>query len=406
VIVPFIPFVGNDLFAPFSSLFVFGTEMAHNGSIHGIIRVISGSITFSTGMCFCIFLLVCAYVFKGFRNDAFKSMFLVMTFLLLLSPTVHFWYLAWFIPLLCIYTRWSWSLLCLTISLYFVSDKMFLENGVWSQPALFQLLLWVPVYLILFYELIIFIKRRNKYFKNNELKTVSIIIPTLNAEKFIKGCLENIKTLKPLPLEVVVVDGGSIDATLDIVSVYDVKLVKSPPGRGNQIERGLRNVSGDVTAVLHSDTCLSTGALRKMLESLNGSLGAIGGALGQHFMDNRFGLTIIEILNDMRAGLFGISFGDQVQFFRTDAAKKYSLVPEIPLMEDVELSIRLLGVGKTVFLWGGVVVDNYKWNSDTFRRFFKVIYLLILFMLRRFRSSVETKDLYQMYYKDAVETNK
>jgi len=249
------------------------------------------------------------------------------------------------------------------------------------------------------------IQLRNKYFKNNELKTVSIIIPTLNAEKFIKGCLENIKTLKPLPLEVVVVDGGSIDATLDIVSLYDVKVVKSSAGRGIQIERGLRNVSGDVTAILHSDTCLSSGALGMMLESLNGSSETVGGALGQHFMDNRFGLTVIEILNDMRAGLFGISFGDQVQFFRTDAAKKYSLVPEIPLMEDVELSIRLLGVGKTAFLWGGVVVDNYKWNSGTFMRFIKVIYLLILFMLRRFRSSVETKDLYQMYYKDAVKIN-
>ncbi len=405
VMVPFMPFVGNDLFAPFSSLFVFGTEMAHNGSIHSIIRFISGSNTFATCMCIFIFLLVCFNVFKDFRKDAFKSVFLVMTFFLLLSPTVHFWYLAWFLPLLCIYTRWSWSLLCLTISLYFVSDKNLLENGVWSQPPLFQLLIWAPVYLVLFYELIIFIKRRNKNFKNKELKTVSIIIPTLNAEKFIKGCLENIKTLKPLPLEVVVVDGGSIDATLDIVSFYGVKLVKSPAGRGNQIERGLRNVSGDVTAVLHSDTRLSIGALGKMLESLNSSSGAIGGALGQHFMDNRFGLTIIEILNDMRAGLFGISFGDQVQFFRTKAAKKYSLVPKIPLMEDVELSIRLIGAGKTVFLWGGVVVDNYKWNSGTFKRFIKVIYLLILFMMRRFRSSVETKDLYQMYYKDAVKIN-
>ncbi len=119
---------------------------------------------------------------------------------------------------------------------------------------------------------------------------------------------------------------------------------------------------------------LQLDALRKMLESLNGSLGSIGGALGQLFMDNRFRLTIFEILNVMSAGLFGISFVGQVQFFRTDAAKKYSLVPEIPLMEDVELSIRLLGAGKTLFLWGGVVVDNYKWNSGTFIRFVKVIY--------------------------------
>jgi len=405
VSVPYIPFVFNDLSVPFSSLFVFGSEMAHNGSIHGILRVISGSTSFATGMCACIFLLVCIYIFKAARKDVFKSVFLVMTFLLLLSPTVHFWYLVWFIPLLCIYPRWSWSLLCLTISLYFISDKMFLENGVWDQPVLFQFILWAPVYLILFYELVIFFKRRKKSFETNELKTVSIIIPTLNAEKFIKGCLENIKSLNPLPLEVIVVDGGSIDATLDIVSLYDVKLVKSPPGRGNQIKQALQNVSGDVTAVLHSDTRLAVGALGKMLESLNGSSGAIGGALGQHFMDNRFGLTLIEILNDMRAGLLGISFGDQVQFFRTNAAKKYSLVPEIPLMEDVELSIRLLGAGKTVFLWGGVVVDNYKWNSGSFIRFIKVMYLLILFMLRRFRHSVETKDLYQMYYKDAIETN-
>jgi len=234
---------------------------------------------------------------------------------------------------------------------------------------------------------------------------VSIIIPTLNAEKFIKGCLENIKVLDPLPAEVVVVDGGSIDKTLDIVRSYDVKLIKSTPGRGNQIKQGLNSVSGDATVVLHSDTRLTVQALGKILGSLNGSSEAIGGALGQQFMDNRFGLSIIEILNDMRAGLFGVSFGDQVQFFRTQAVKKYSLVPEIPLMEDVELSIRLLGVGKTVFLWGGVMVDNYKWNSGSFMRFLKVMYLLILFMLRRFRRSVETKDLYQIYYKDAVGTH-
>jgi glycosyltransferase involved in cell wall biosynthesis len=275
---------------------------------------------------------------------------------------------------------------------------MYMAGWVWLQPSAIQFMQWLPVYAILIYEVTKAIKHRSKKLILTQPQSISIIIPVLNAAEHIDECLRNANGLDPCPLEIIVVDGGSIDNTVEIAHKHNVRVIKSSSGRGRQIWCGVEEARGDVTAVLHADTCLEPDSLKRILNSFYEQPYIVGGSVGQRFKDSGFGLSLIEILNDLRAALFGISFGDQVQFFRTQVARRYNLVPRWSLMEDVELSLRLGRFGKRVFLWGGAVVSNYKWQDGFVKRFYKVIYLLTVFFIRKLRGRMDTEDLYDIYY--------
>ena len=88
--------------------------------------------------------------------------------------------------------------------------------------------------------------------------SVSVIIPTLNEE----SCLEDTLRLLRLhrPYEIIVVDGGSSDATCWLASAADLFL-HGPRGRAVQMNLGAAHATGDVLLFLHADCSLEAGAL-------------------------------------------------------------------------------------------------------------------------------------------------
>ena len=83
---------------------------------------------------------------------------------------------------------------------------------------------------------------------------VSIIIPTYNEESCLGDVLQSLQRLNPQPFEVIVVDGGSQDATGELVS-YPTKFVESPLlGRAAQMHLGAIEAKGDILCFLHADT--------------------------------------------------------------------------------------------------------------------------------------------------------
>ena len=63
---------------------------------------------------------------------------------------------------------------------------------------------------------------------------ISVIIPALNEERSIGGCISRIKEEK-CSAEIIVADGGSSDRTKEIVAGFsDVRLVSSEKGRGKR----------------------------------------------------------------------------------------------------------------------------------------------------------------------------
>ncbi len=88
------------------------------------------------------------------------------------------------------------------------------------------------------------------------LPKISIIIPTLNQAKFIEETIRSVLDQNYPNLELIVLDGGSTDGTLEILQKYDDSLTWiSEPDKGqvDAINKGLRMVTGDVVAFLNSD---------------------------------------------------------------------------------------------------------------------------------------------------------
>ena len=88
---------------------------------------------------------------------------------------------------------------------------------------------------------------------------LSIIIPALNEEAALPDTLERLKALDPQPQEILLVDGGSSDRTVELAEAAGLRvLITSQPGRARQMNLGASKASGDQLCFLHADTELPT----------------------------------------------------------------------------------------------------------------------------------------------------
>jgi GT2 family glycosyltransferase len=171
-------------------------------------------------------------------------------------------------------------------------------------------------------------------------------------------------------------------------------------GRGGQIHAGIMAASGDVTAVVHADTIVSAPTFTRIVELLRKNPEISGGAVGSQFDDHRWRFRLLELANDFRTVLFGISFGDQVQFFRRKPVVQIDLFPAIPLMEDVEFSIRLHRLGRQTFLFGDALVSPRRWQTTGFKNSISIIYRTTTYLWKRLRGTPNTFSMYRDYYPD------
>ncbi|MDK2918200.1 MAG: hypothetical protein PWQ37_933 [Candidatus Petromonas sp.] len=176
---------------------------------------------------------------------------------------------------------------------------------------------------------------------------VSIIIPVLNEEKKIKGLLEQVDTLQG-DKEIIVVDGGSEDQTVDIASKY-AKVIHSKKGRAKQMNRGAEEAKGDILWFVHSDSILNIDSLKNIEMAI--SQGYIGGGMSLYFYDyDTLFMRFVSKTSNLRAKYLGLYFGDQGIFVKKDIFFKLGGYPDIELMEDWELSKKLTKIGKMKML--------------------------------------------------------
>jgi glycosyltransferase involved in cell wall biosynthesis len=235
-------------------------------------------------------------------------------------------------------------------------------------------------------------------------RSVSVVIPALNEEKNIVRCIRSVSGNRHV-MEVIVVDGGSSDQTRLLahqsgarVLVHDRPL-ENGGGRGGQIKRGIEAAGGDAVAILHADCVLPGDNVDRIVALLNQHPGVIGGSVGGRFDSSAFRFRILELANDLRAAFLKISFGDQVQFFRRRPIVERNLFPGIPLMEDVEFSIRLHRLGRRVHLFGSTRVSTRRWEKSGFRNAPWVMMTVLTYLMRRLASEPDTAALYSQYYR-------
>ena len=179
---------------------------------------------------------------------------------------------------------------------------------------------------------------------------ISVVLPVLNEEAALPGALAALKAQAP-DAELVVVDGGSTDGTLSEARKGAHVLVKSPrPGRGLQMDLGLRAASGRLVLFLHADTRLPEGWDALVLDAFAALPTPAWAAFRLAFDDPRPAFRLIERGAALRQALTRVPHGDQGIAVHRDAALAAGGIPHVPLMEEYELARRLRGQGRFVAL--------------------------------------------------------
>lgn len=169
--------------------------------------------------------------------------------------------------------------------------------------------------------------------------TLSIVIPVLNEEQNIKACIESAKRLNPI--EIIVVDGGSTDRTVEIAKREGALVINSLRGRGIQMNRGASMAKGDILLFLHADSIISEVKIANYLMD-----GYIGGFFRLKFDNNSLPIKLVELFANLRARLFSLPYGDQAIFIRRDVFESIGRFREYPFLEDIEMVLRLRRYGR------------------------------------------------------------
>ena len=196
--------------------------------------------------------------------------------------------------------------------------------------------------------------------------TISVIIPTLNEEQTIRATLAQLynPAFSSAFAEVLVVDGGSRDRTLENVAAAApmVKVLTSPQGRARQMNAGAAVATGDVLLFLHADTLLPATAADDIAVAMADSL-VVGGRFDARLDPDRGLLWIVGRLMSWRSRLTGIATGDQAIFVRRKIFEELGGFPDIPIMEDVAFSRRLKWAGRIATLRSCVVASGRRWEQ-------------------------------------------
>lgn len=187
---------------------------------------------------------------------------------------------------------------------------------------------------------------------------LSVIIPVLNERSLIEGQVRRTASLAGVD-EVVVVDGGSTDGTLECIPrLPNVRVVRSAPGRALQLNAGARAARGEIFVFLHADVQLPEKAATFVHEAL-ADPGVVGGAFRTWTIADRpTRLGPLLHLADLRSRYTGLPYGDQAPFVRRTTFEAIGGFPEQPLMEDLEFSMRLRRAGRVARVRARVTVSG------------------------------------------------
>ena len=200
---------------------------------------------------------------------------------------------------------------------------------------------------------------------------LSIIIPTLNEAASLGRTLATVRALDPPALEVLVMDGGSCDATRAIATAADVAVfLCETPGRAIQMNAGVRQARGNLLCFLHADTLVPTDlvaiAERVLADGTIAGAGFVSLMSGED--TTRWGISALNLLKTHLAPLLfrphlywrglRLLFGDQVMICRRQTFWEAGGFNEaLPILEDGDLCLRLIKQGR-IRLINRVVISS------------------------------------------------
>ncbi|MBM95141.1 MAG: glycosyl transferase [Oceanospirillaceae bacterium] len=209
--------------------------------------------------------------------------------------------------------------------------------------------------------------------------TVSIVVPVLNEIEALPELLRHLSRLDQSNVvnhDIVLVDGGSNDGTVQAATQAGFRVIESPRGRARQMNAGANATRGDILLFLHADTRLPANALEQVQYALEQAHDAFGqeiekphhqpswGRFDVRITGDVFTLKIVARMTNLRSRITGIATGDQAIFIHRSLFDQVGGFPDQPLMEDVELSQRLCRIKRPVCLRSRVVTSGRRWIDN------------------------------------------
>lgn len=186
---------------------------------------------------------------------------------------------------------------------------------------------------------------------------LSIVIPVLNEGTEITSCLQCLQGLRRAGVELIVVDGGSMDDSMERATAWADVVISSPRGRSLQMNAGAAEARGNYLLFLHSDTRLPVEFSSLWLS------GHDWGFFPVKLSGAGWVFRVIERAMSCRARLSGIGTGDQALFVRRDRFNQLGGFAAIPLMEDVEICRRLKALCPPRVLPSPVETSVRRWQQ-------------------------------------------
>jgi rSAM/selenodomain-associated transferase 2 len=202
---------------------------------------------------------------------------------------------------------------------------------------------------------------------------LSVIIPVRNEAAVLPLLLADLAPLRAAGAELIVVDGGSSDATRALAAAQVDQLLEAPAGRARQMNAGAAVARGDYLWFVHADTRVSAASIERLLAVL--AERPIWGRFDVRLSGSSLALRLIGTMINLRSRLTGVATGDQGILVARESFEALGGYADIPLMEDIELSGRLKKRARPRCLRPPLSTSSRRWEQDG-------IWRTVLFMWR------------------------
>lgn len=190
---------------------------------------------------------------------------------------------------------------------------------------------------------------------------LAVVIPARQEASRLPSLLADLASAPELVGEVWVVDGGSRDATVAVARLAGAHVLVSAPSRGGQLQRGIAASTAPWLLLLHADGRLPGGWAQAIQQAMRQGP-SIGWAFHLGITGASIGLRLVEQLVTWRTAMAQLPYGDQGLLLSRALLEQVGGIQPLPLMEDLELVLRLRAVAPIRLLPGRFLVDGRRWQ--------------------------------------------